>query len=188
LISAVLDGAADVVEVPDFVQGSISATEVYAFAVAVGAQGGLDLGGGVGLCGGGDDARGGEPVVAGERLEDVDGFLEEVGDFLGGLVLRVAGGVEGGDAGSWGEMLVFVFESWWTRDVVEREGRLLTVLAELVLPECLCRATVAHPVLLHVVEEIGLAVGLEDLGDVCVSPIGIAVGFVGAIAVVRLSR
>jgi hypothetical protein len=64
--------------------------------------------------------------------------------------------------------------------------RLRTVLAPFVLPEGLCGSTVGHPVVLHVAQEIGLAIGLEDLSDVGVGTRGIAVGFVGAIAVVRL--
>jgi hypothetical protein len=66
----------------------------------------LDLGGRVGLGGRRRDARVGEPVVGGQRLEEVDGLLEKVGDFFGRLVLRVAGRVEGGDAGACGIMSV----------------------------------------------------------------------------------
>jgi len=58
----------------------------------------LDLGCGVRLGGGRGDAGGGEPVVAGQGLEEVDGFLEVVDDFFSGLVVGIAVWVKGRDA------------------------------------------------------------------------------------------
>jgi hypothetical protein len=124
----------------------------------LGAEGGLDFGGRVRLGGGGRDAGLREEVVRGEGLEQGDGAVEEDGDFFGGLVVGVADRVEGGDAGA--------------------------VLAPLVLPEGLVVAFVVFPVLLHDFQGLVGAGGLQDFGDVGVGAARVAVGFVGAVAVV----
>ena len=54
-----------------------------------------------------------------------------------------------------------------------------------VLPECLIVALVVLPVRVHVRQEVSLAEGLKDLGDVGVGARGIAVGIEGSVAVVR---
>ena len=123
------------------------------------AEGGLDFGRSVSFAGGGRDSGFGEEIVGGQGLEERDGAVEEDGDFLGRLVVGVAGRVEGGDAGA--------------------------VLAPLVLPEGLVVALVVLPVLLHDLEGLVGAGGLQDLGDVGVGAARVAVGFVGAVAVVR---
>ena len=60
------------------------------------------------------------------------------------------------------------------------------VLAELVLPERLVGRVVRHPVGVHVVQQVLLAVVLQDLGDVVVVARRVAVGLVRAIAIVGL--
>jgi hypothetical protein len=157
LEGAGLEGAADVEEVPDFVQGAARAAEVDLLAV-LRAEGGLDFGRGVRLCCRGHDASSREGVVGGEGLEEGDGAVEEDGDFFSRLVIGVAARIEGGDAGA--------------------------VLAPLVLPEGLVVALVVLPVLLHVRQGLVGARGLQDFGDVGVGAARVAVGFVGAVAVV----
>jgi hypothetical protein len=149
--------AADVEEVPDFVQGAARAAEVDFLAVLF-AEGGLDFGGGVSLGCRGCDSGFREEIVRREGLEEGDGAVEEDGDFLGRLVVGVAARVEGGDAGA--------------------------VLAPLVLPEGLVVALVVLPVLLHDFKSFIRAGGLQDFGDVGVGAARVAVGFVGAVAVV----
>lgn len=53
-----------------------------------------------------------------------------------------------------------------------------------VIPEAFVVALVVFPVGVHVAEEGGLAGGGQDGGDVCVGAIRVAVGVVGAVAVV----
>jgi hypothetical protein len=152
-----LERAADVEEVPDFVEGAARAAEVD-FLTVLFAEGGLDFGRRVSLCCRRRDSGVREEVVGGEGLEQGDGAVEEDGDFLGGLVVGVAGRVEGGDAGA--------------------------VLAPLVLPEGLVVALVILPVLLHDFKSFIGAGGLQDVGDVGVGAARVAVGFVGAVTVV----
>ena len=54
----------------------------------------------------------------------------------------------------------------------------------LVLPETLGCTTIGGPVCVHVIEQGALAGCGEDGGDVGVGAIGIAIGIVGAVAVV----
>lgn len=129
-----LDGALHVEEVPDLAQHAAGAAEVDLVATAVFAQGGLDLSGGVGRCVGGDNSGVREPLVGGQGLEEADDSVEEVRHFFRGLVVGIAVRVERADASS--------------------------VLGPLVFPEGLGAAAVADPVLIHVVEEVGLAEGL----------------------------
>lgn len=103
---------------------------------------------------------GAQPLVRRQRFEQVDGGVEEVGHFLGGLVVGVAVRVEGGDAGA--------------------------VLGPFVLPKGFGGAFVRGPVGLHVVQEGRVAEGFQDGGYVGVGARGVAAGLVGAIAVVRL--
>ena len=58
------------------------------------------------------------------------------------------------------------------------------MLAPLVLPEGFVVAAFVFPIGVHVAEEVGLTGGVEDGGDVGVCAGGIAVGVVGAVAVV----
>lgn len=97
-------------------------------------------------------------LVCVQALEQVNHLLEEVTHFLLGVVAGVAAGLDGVDAS--------------------------TVLAPLVLPELLVATAVADPVLVHVCQEIIAVLGLQDLRDVGVLARGIAVGLVGAVAVV----
>jgi len=60
------------------------------------------------------------------------------------------------------------------------------VLAPFVLPEGLVVTLVVLPVGLHVAQELGAAGRLQNLGDVGVGSSVVAIGFVCAIAVVRL--
>jgi hypothetical protein len=122
------------------------------------AQRGLDVCGGVCLAGGGHDACVRKERVRGQRLEERDGAVEEDGHFLRGLVVGVAGGVEGRDA--------------------------CAVLAPFVLPEGLVVTLVVFPVLLHVAQGLIGTGGLKNLRDVGISAFGVAVRFVCAIAVV----
>ena len=58
------------------------------------------------------------------------------------------------------------------------------MLGPLVLPEALVVASLVFPVGVHVGEEVGVR-GLDDGADVGVCARGVAVGVVGAVAVVR---
>lgn len=60
------------------------------------------------------------------------------------------------------------------------------MLAPLVFPEHLVRAVIGDPVGVHVVEQTLPVEGLQDGGDVRVGATVIAVGLIGAVAVVRL--
>lgn len=62
------------------------------------------------------------------------------------------------------------------------------MLAPLVLPEYLVTAVIRYPVGVHVVEQILAVEGLQDGGNVRVGAAVIAVGLIGAVAVVRLWR
>lgn len=59
------------------------------------------------------------------------------------------------------------------------------MLAPFMLPETLIVAFVIRPVGLHVRQKVGFAKGLQDLGDVGVCTRTIAVGIIGAVAVIR---
>jgi len=122
------------------------------------AESGLDFRGRVSLGRGRRDAGLREEVVGGKGLEEGDGAVEEDGDFFGGLVVCIAGRVEGGDA--------------------------CAVFAPLVFPERLVVALVVFPVLLHDFKSFVGSRGLQDFGDVGVGAARVAVGFVGAVAVV----
>ena len=97
-------------------------------------------------------------LVCVQTFEQVDHLLEEVADFLLGIVVGVAAWLDGVDAS--------------------------TVLAPFVLPELLVATAVADPVLVHVCQEVTAVLSLQDLGDVGVFARGIAIGLVGTIAVV----
>lgn len=58
------------------------------------------------------------------------------------------------------------------------------MFAPLVLPEALVVAGVVFPVDAHVVEDVVAVVRFEDLGDVFVLAILVAVGVVGSVAVI----
>ena len=58
------------------------------------------------------------------------------------------------------------------------------MLAPFVLPEGLIVALVVFPVCVHVAEEIGCAGCYKDGGDIRVGTCGVAIGVVGAVAVV----
>jgi len=58
------------------------------------------------------------------------------------------------------------------------------VFAPLVLPEALVVALVVLPVGVHVAEKVSLSGGAKDGGDVGVGSAGVAVGVVGAVAVI----
>lgn len=145
--------------VPNLVEGMGFAAQSDGHAGPVLLDCGLDLGKGVGLGGAGRDAGVCEPGIAGKGVEEVDGGLEVVYDFLGGGVVGVAVGFEGGDAGA--------------------------VFGPFVLPEGFVVAFVVLPVGRHVGEEgWGGGRGGENRGDVFVDARGVAVGFVGAVAAV----
>lgn len=106
----------------------------------------------------GHDARVGKPGVGRQRLEQIDRLLKEIHHLLLRHVVGVAARLQGADAGA--------------------------VLAPLVLPEALVVALVVLPVGVHVREEVGGSRGGNDGGDVGVGARGVAVGVVGAVAVV----
>ena len=62
------------------------------------------------------------------------------------------------------------------------------VLAPLVFPEAFVGAILIFPEDVHVIEHVGAARGLQDLGDVGVLPGFVAVFIVGAVAVVWPER
>ena len=76
-----------------------------------------------------------------------------------GSVVGVAAGLERADAGS--------------------------VLAPFMFPEALVVAVDVFPVCVHEGEEVGLACGVEDGGDVGVRSVCVAVGVEGSVAMVR---
>jgi hypothetical protein len=153
-----LQRSAHVVVVPDLVQLAGLAAECHLDAGSLCSQRVLD--GLECVCGrgAGCDARGGEPLVARQGLEERDGAVEVVNDFFGGLVLGVALWLERADAGA--------------------------VLGPLVVPEGLVLALVVFPVCLHEGESVVCAKGLQDRRDVRVGARGVAVGVVGAITAV----
>lgn len=143
--------------VPDFVDDLALALDGDCGAVLL-AQNALNGVEAVRLAGRRSDASISEPAVGGKSLEEADGAGEEVGGFLGGLVVGVAAGLQSADAG--------------------------TVLAPFVLPEALVIALVVLPVGLHIAEGIGSLAG-QDVGDVGVGTVIVALSGIGAVAVVR---
>ena len=119
---------------------------------------GEDGGAGVGFGRVWDDACGREELVAGEGLEKSHGLVEEIYHLLLWNVVGVAARFQSADAGS--------------------------VLAPFVLPEGLIRCSLVFPVGIHVVEEVGGASRGKDGADVGIRTRSVAVGVVGAIAVV----
>ena len=101
----------------------------------------------------------GKEGVRVEGLEEVDGLLEVGDHFLLRGVVGVATWLQGADAGS--------------------------VLVPFVLPEVFVVALVVFPIGVHVAQEIGLAGGGDDGGDVVVFAARIAVLLVGAVAAIR---
>ncbi len=120
-------------------------------------EGGLDFSKSVGLSRRGNNASSSKPLVGRQALEQGHGSSEVVQDFLRGLVVRIAGRLQGADAG--------------------------TMLAPFVLPEALIVALVVFPILLHVLQKTG-SILLKDGSDVCVLPSSVAVLLVRAIAVI----
>lgn len=93
-----------------------------------------------------------------EALEEIDRLLEEINHLLLARVVGVAARVEGADAGA--------------------------VLSPLVLPKRLVVPLVVLPVGVHVVEQVRLAVRRQDVGDVGVGAVRVAVRVVRPVAVV----
>jgi len=94
-----LDGALDVVKVPEFIDLAFGTADVRDCAVH-GLESGYELCQVILDRGAGIDASSGEPVVGGKSLEDFDSLLEEVGHFLSGSVVGITLSVEGGHARS----------------------------------------------------------------------------------------
>ena len=108
------------------------------------------------------DARDSQKDIRIQRLEQVNGLLEEIDNFFLWGVVDVAVRVEGGDAGA--------------------------VFAPFVLPEGFVVAAVVFPVGFHVGEEGCAAVGGEDGADVCVLAGFVAVLAVSTVAVIGPSE
>ena len=104
------------------------------------------------------DPRVRQPGVGRQRLEQIHRLLEEIHHLLLRHVIGVAARFQGADAGA--------------------------VLGPLVLPEALVVALVVLPVGVHVGEQVRGPCGGDDGGDVGVGARGVAVGVVGAVAVV----
>jgi len=102
--------------------------------------------------------RGFTDLVGIQPLEEIHHLLEEVADLLLRVVVRVAAGLDGVDARA--------------------------VLVPFVLPEALVVTLVVLPVGLHVVEQLRPALRPQDGRDVAVLARRVAVGSVGAVAVV----
>lgn len=100
-----------------------------------------------------------QELICAESFEEVDSLLKEVGNFFLRGVVSVAGWLQGRIA--------------------------CAVLAPLVLPEGLVLALVIFPVCVHVTQQICLAEGLEDTGDIGVLARLIAKLRIGPIAKVR---
>lgn len=98
-------------------------------------------------------------LVGIQALEKIDCLLEIVTNFLLRRVAGVAAGLDSVDAS--------------------------TVLSPLMLPEGLTIAINVDPILLHIGEKIGTVLSFQDIGDISVGAGIIAVGLVGAIAVIR---
>jgi predicted permease len=92
-----------------------------------------------------------------EALEKIDSLLEIITDFFLGLVVAVAVGLDGVDASA---CIVVSVGS----ELSDRHKR--TVFVPLVLPEALVIALVVLPVGLHVGQQLGPTLRLEDLRDV----------------------
>lgn len=97
-------------------------------------------------------------LVSIKTLEQIHHFLEEITHFLLRLIVAVAA---------------------WVNCV-----QTSTVLAPFMLPERLVVSVDVHPVLVHVVDEIGTALRVENGRDVGVGTVGVTIGLVGAITVV----
>ena len=119
----------------------------------------LDLRSGVRLRSARHNARYREENVGWQRLEEINGLLEEIDNLFLRGVIDVAIGIERADAS--------------------------TVFTPLVLPEGLVIATLIFPIGFHIGEEGVGIVGLEDGANVCVLAGFVAVLVVSAIAVVR---
>jgi hypothetical protein len=98
-------------------------------------------------------------LVSIKPLEQINGLLEIITDFLLRLIASIATRLNSVNAS--------------------------TVLAPLVFPEGLVVTINVDPVLVHVRDQIGAVLCLQDLGDVGVCARGVAVGLVCAVAVVR---
>jgi hypothetical protein len=154
-----LQWTANVVVVPNLVQDTTLAAESDLNTRAVHSQCRLNRRESVCLAGAGLDASSLEPLVTGQSLEQVDGFLEVVDNLFGSLVVAVAVGLECANT--------------------------CAVLGPLVLPEGLVVALIVFPVRGHVGEEVVCAKRGQDGGNVGVGARGIAVGIVCAIASIR---
>lgn len=111
-----------------------------------------------------------------EALEKINSLLEIITDFFLGLVVGVAARLDGVDASA------YIIISAWS-GLPDRHKR--TMLVPLVLPEALVITLVVLPVGLHVGQQLGPALRLEDLCDVRILARRIAELLVGAVAVVR---
>ena len=86
---ASLNGAADVVKVPNFIQSARTASKVDLIAVVL-LQSRLNFGRGVCLAAGRRNAGSAQPLVGRQRLEERNSSVEEVWHFLSRLVVGVA--------------------------------------------------------------------------------------------------
>lgn len=177
LVLSVDDIAANVEEIPDLGQGTVVTAQVNLRAVQLGKRR-LNFARGVSLGGIGRNSSGSESLdtisvyrhilsllerrrsylVCIQALEQIHHLLEEITHFLLRLVIGVAGRLDRVQTGA--------------------------VLAPFVLPEGLVVPVDVNPVLVHVGEELGAILRLQDLGDIGVGAAGVTVGLVGAVTVV----
>jgi len=123
-------------------------------------------------------------LVRGQGFEEVDGGLEVVDYFFLGGVVGVAFWVEGADAGA--VFFPFMVPEGFIVSCRVYEHCLLLWGSLWGLWESvwICSTLIVFPVGVHVVEEVGFAGGGDNGRDVGVGARGIAVGVVGAVAVV----
>jgi len=105
------------------------------------------------------NARIRKPCVAGQSLEQVHGRGEVVYDLFLHRIVGVAARLECADA--------------------------CAMFLPFVIPEALVVAVDVLPVCVHIAEHIRCACSSEDGGDIGVGSAGVAVGVIGAVAVVR---
>lgn len=98
-VLARLDRSLDVVKVPEFIDLTFRTADVRDCTVH-GLESGYELCQVVLDRGAGIDASSGEPNIGGKGFEELDGLLEEVGDFLSGSIVGIALSVESRHAGS----------------------------------------------------------------------------------------